>query len=132
MTTEIYISIIGALAAITVSVIAALFAIRNSIALQTRNLKEEHYIAYIEALHNNAEYNNTESIKRYVLARDKLFLVASEEVVRRIIKYEEEGIGKGADIHDDHLTALIKSIRSDLKLKYKDFPKIYFKTSSKR
>lgn len=130
MTTEIYISIIGSTAAITVSVIGAFLANRNSITLQTRKLKEEHYVAYIEALHNLSENNVVDATKNYVFARDKLFVIASEEVVRRIIKYEEEGVAKGPDIHDGYLTELIKSIRSDLKLKDKDFPRIYFKKSS--
>jgi hypothetical protein len=127
MTTEIYISIIGATAAIIVSVIGAFLANKNSIILQTRKLKEEHYVAYIEAVHNLTE-NTTESIKRYVYERDRLFIIASEEVVRNVIKYEEEGVGKGANTHDKYLTELVKSIRKDLKLSDKDFPKIYFKT----
>ena len=90
MTTEIYISIIGALAAIIVSFVGAFLANRNSITLQTRKLKEEHYVAYIEALHNLAD-NSAEAIKRYVFERDKLLIIASEEVVKRVIKHEEEG-----------------------------------------
>ena len=51
---ELYISIIGAIVAIIVSVLGAILANKNTIILQTRKLKEEHYIAYIEALHNYA------------------------------------------------------------------------------
>lgn len=131
MTTEIYISILGAISAITVSIIGALLANKNTIVLQTRKLKEGHYVAYIEALHNLGE-NDIDAIKNYVFARDKLFLVASEDVIRKMVLYEEEGIGKGSNTHDGYLTELIKSIRKDLKLKDKDFPRIYLKVSTKR
>jgi hypothetical protein len=125
----LYISILGAISAILVSIIGAWLANRNSIVLQTRKLKEEHYVAYIEALHNLAADNSKESTKKYVFARDKLFLIASEEVIREMISYEEKAVGKPNDLHDDYLTELIKAIRSDLKLKNKDFPKIYLKKS---
>jgi hypothetical protein len=46
-----------------------------------------------------------------------------------MISYEEEAVGKPNDLHDEYLTELIKAIRSDLKLKNKDFPKIYLKKS---
>jgi hypothetical protein len=130
MTTEMYVSILGAGTAIAVSVVGALLANRNSIVLQTRKLKEEHYVAYFEALHNLAE-NEKDVVKNYVFSRDKLFLIASEDVIKRMIKYEEEGIGKGSAIHDAYLTELIKSIRKDLKIKDKDFPKVYLKKSTK-
>jgi len=128
MTTEIYISIIGASAAITVSVSGAFLANRNSIVLQTRKLKEEHYVAYIEALHNlTGDNSGRDATIKYVFARDKLFLIASEDVIRKMLLYEEEAVGKQNNLHDDYLTELIKSIRRDLKLKDKNFPKVYLK-----
>lgn len=128
MTTEIIISFIGATTAVTVSIFGALLANRNSIILQTRKLKEQHYVAYIEALHNLvSEVKNKELIKSYVLARDKLFLIASEEVIKRMLLYEEEAVGKDNDLHDKYLTELIKEIRKDLKIKDRNFPTIYLK-----
>ncbi len=127
MTIEVFISILGAITAITVSLIGAWLANRSSIILQTRKLKEEHYVAYIEALHNLAGSNNKEETKKYVFARDKLFLIASEDVIKKMFQFEIEGVGKPNDIHDIYLTEMIKSIRKDLKLKDKDFPKIYLK-----
>jgi len=41
---ELYISIVGAVVAILVSILGALLANKNNIKLQTRKLKEEHYI----------------------------------------------------------------------------------------
>lgn len=128
MTTEVFISIIGATTAVTVSIVGAWLANKNSIVLQTRKLKEEHYVAYIEALHNLAtEVKNKELTKNYVFARDKLFLIASEDVIRKILLYEEEAVGKANNLHDKYLTELVKEIRKDLKIKDKDFPTIYLK-----
>ncbi len=129
MTTGILISILGAFSAIFVSVIGAWLANRNSMILQTRKLKENHYVAYIEALHNLAAENSKKATTNYVFARDKLFLIASENVIRKMLKYEEEAVGKPNNLHDKYLTELIKSIRSDLKLKDKNFPGIYLKKS---
>ncbi|MHA7059406.1 hypothetical protein ACWGOQ_0019420 [Aquimarina sp. M1] len=115
METGILISIVGALSAVIVSLIGAWRANKNSILLQTRRLKEEHYIKYIEALPNNIEHNNEKSLADYVFTRDKLFIIASEDILKNLIKYEDEGIDKNLD-HDIHLTELIKSIREDLDL----------------
>ena len=128
MTTTLFISIIGALSAIIVSLIGARLANRNSIVLQIRKLKEEHYIAYIEALHNIASDNDSkEYLKNYVFSRDKLLLIASEDVIKKMLLYEVEAVGKQNDLHDNYLTELIKSIRKDLKLRDKDFPIVYMK-----
>src|SRR6185369_15413260 len=111
MTTSVYISILGATSALTVSIIGAWFANRNSIILQTRKLKEEHYVAYIEALHYLASDNEAvNAVNRYVFARDKLLLIASEEVIRKMLVYEEKAVGVSNGLHDDYLTELIKAI----------------------
>ncbi|WP_299550635.1 hypothetical protein [Seonamhaeicola sp.] len=132
METGILISILGAFSAIIVSLIGAWLANKNTIALQTRKLKEDHYIFYIEALHNLIADNIEDNINKYVFARDKLFLIANEDVIKKMLKYEHEGAGKEQSLHDLYLTELIKSIRKDLKLKDKDFPSIYFKKSNKK
>jgi len=132
MTSTLLISIIGAISAILVSLFGAWLANRNSIVLQTRKLKENHYIAYIEALHNNMTDDETlTNVKDYVFARDKLLLIANEKVIKKLLRYENEGIGKGVDIHDSFLTELIKAIRVDLKIRDKDYPMIYMKTWKK-
>jgi hypothetical protein len=96
--------------------------------LQTRKLKEEHYFNYIKALHDLASNNSDRSItKSYTSERDKLFIIASKEVVTKLIDYENHLIGASQTIHDKYLTELIKAIRKDLKLKNKDFPIVSFK-----
>ncbi|MBB3055953.1 hypothetical protein [Mucilaginibacter gotjawali] len=128
MSTNLLISVIGAISAIAVSLVAAFYASRNNIVLQTRKLKEDHYVSYIEALHGlMSENKNKESTAKYVFARDKLFIIASEEVVKKILLYESEAVGKSNDLHDRYLTDIVKSIRKDLKIKDKNFPLIWFK-----
>lgn len=128
MTVTLTISIIGALSAIIVSLIGARLANKNTIVLQIRKLKEEHYIAYIEALHNVAADNDhKEYIKNYAFARDKLLLIAGENVIKKMLFYENENMGKLNNLHDKQLTDLIKSIRRDLKLHDKEFPLVSMK-----
>lgn len=126
------ISILGAVSAIIVSLAGAWLANRNSISLQTRKLKEEHYIIYIEALHYLIADNNDENIGKYIFARDKLFLIANEDVIKKMIIFEESTSKKtDLKLHDALLTDLVRSIRKDLQLKDRDFPQIYFKTNKK-
>ena len=126
---ELTISIIGAVVAISVSVVGAYLANKNSIILQTRKLKEAHYIRFISSLHNLCAYNNDkEIIAKYVEARDVLFSVASAEVITNIIEFEKHTAKcDSKEIHDTYLTNLIKSIRKDLKLNNKNLPVLYFK-----
>lgn len=131
MSTEIWISILGALTAIIVSTIGAYLANRNSVILQIRKLKEEHYTSFIELLHIHAANDTEESLRNFVLARDKMLLIASEKVIKKMIEYENKGVGKPFETHNIYLTELIKSIRMDLKLKDKDFPIINFKKANK-
>jgi len=128
MSTAILISILGAISAIVVSVIGAWLANRNNVVLQIRKLKEEHYVAYIEALHNLASDNaSKEYIHKYVFVRDKLFLIANEDVIRQMLLYETKAVGVESATHDKYLTDLIKSIRKDLKIVDRDFPAIFLK-----
>ncbi len=132
MDTSLLISLLGAISAIIVSIVGAWLANKNSIILQTRKLREQHYILYLEALHNlAASESDKESVKQYVFARDKLFLIASEEVIREMLTYEEKAVGQESKIHDEYLTKLVKAIRKDLKIKDKDFPEIYLKKANK-
>uniref|UniRef100_UPI003FEF431C hypothetical protein n=1 Tax=Candidatus Fimivicinus sp. TaxID=3056640 RepID=UPI003FEF431C len=57
---------------------------RNKLKEYTQKLNEEHYISYIEALHNLAANNsNRDAISKYTYHRDKLLIVGSEEVVKK-------------------------------------------------
>lgn len=125
---EIWIAVVGALSAITVALLGAVLTYRNNSALQLRKIKEDHYIAYIEALHNLTAYNPDKSVVvEYTYYRDKLLIIGSEEVVRSVLLYENEGIGKENYLHDKYLTEIIRNIRKDLRIKDKNYPDIYFK-----
>ena len=125
---EIIISVLGAISAVIVAVIGAILSNKNSNILQLRKLKEEHYISYMESLHNLAANNSSrDAIAKYTYHRDKLLIVGSEEVVRSILKYENEAVGKETDLHDELLTDIVKAIRRDLKIRDKNYPQIYLK-----
>ena len=115
---EIIISVLGAISAVIVAVIGAILSNKNSNMLQLRKLKEEHYISYIESLHNLAANNSSrDAISKYTYHRDKLLIVGSEEVVKSILQYENEAVGKETDFHDEFLTNIVKAIRPCLKNK---------------
>jgi len=123
---NLYISLLGALTAILVSFIGAWLANRNSIVLESRKLKEDHYVKYIEALHNLASENNkVEYVKNYTFARDKMFIIAHENVINKMLDYENNI--KSLEKHDLYLTEIIKAIRTDLKIIDKKFPLISLK-----
>ncbi len=125
---EIIISVLGAISAIIVAIIGAILSNKNSNMLQLRKLKEEHYISYIEALHNLAANNSSrDAISKYTYHRDKLLIVGSEEVVNSILQYENKAVGKESNLHDEYLTDIVKAIRKDLKIKDKAYPHIYLK-----
>ena len=125
---EIIISVLGAISAVIVAVTGAILSNKNSNMLQLRKLKEEHYISYIESLHNLAANNSSrDAISKYTYHRDKLLIVGSEEVVRSILKYENEAVGKETNLHDEFHTDIVKAIRRDLKIKDKNYPQIYLK-----
>ena len=124
----IVISVFGAISAIIVAIIGAVLSNKNSNILQLRKLKEEHYISYIEALHNLAANNSSkDAIIEYTYHRDKLLIIGSEEVVKSILRYENEAVGKETGRHDEYLTYIVKAIRKDLKIKDKNFPQVYLK-----
>lgn len=125
---EIIISVIGAISAVIVAVIGAFITYQHNNDVQIYKLKEEHYILYMEALHNLATNNeNEEYIKKYTYYRNKLLIVGSESVIKAILKFEKEAVGKKSNLHDEYLTTLLKEIRKDLKIKDKEYPNIHLK-----
>ena len=129
MPKEIIISLIGSFAAILVAIAGALLTYRNNMALRKKALKEDHYIEYIKSVHNHAAINTQNSLQQYVLSRDKLFIIASEQVIKNILLDEAAIDTKNNKEHDYYLTELIKSIRKDLSLGNKNLPLLSFKKS---
>ncbi|MDR2890359.1 MAG: hypothetical protein LBV18_01945 [Alistipes sp.] len=113
---ELTISIIGASVAVLVSLIGAWFANYNTIRLQTRKLKEQHYFDYVVALHcliTNNEKNRDKTNIEYSKARNILLAIASADVVSQMDKLQKSGWT--GDSFIDALTDLIKAIRKRLK-----------------
>jgi hypothetical protein len=79
----------------------------------------------------NADNDGKDVIKNYVFERDKLFIIASEDVIIKLMFYEEAMPKVSSKEQEILLTTLIKAIRSDLNLNDKNFPHIYFKTYHK-
>ncbi len=124
---ELTISIIGASVAVLVSLIGAWLSNYNTIRLQTRKLKEQHYIDFVTALHNMVPNDKTDDVQIvYVKARDILFTVASPEVINNLLEYEKNGMNHPLEQHNKYLTELMKAIRKDLKIKNNNFPVISF------
>ena len=122
---ELIIAIIGAVISISLAVLGAILSLRSNIVLKNRTLKEDYYTQYIAALHDLASSNkSSKALTEYAKARDKLLIIANEQVVNALIVYEEKAVGKTCDRHDEYLTILIKAIRRDLRLKDKNFPMI--------
>lgn len=95
------------------AVFGAILSNKNSNILQMRKLQEEHYVTYIEVLHNLASDSSEKALAEYACQRDKLFLVGSEQVVKSIIAYENNAVGQPKEIHDKYLTDIVKAIRKD-------------------
>lgn len=132
---ELSISVIGALVAIGVAILGAILANRNNISLQLRKLKEDHYIAFIDALQALASNNGQNEVKGYTEARNKLLIIGNEDVIIHLLKYEKfvdqknliDSISDFQIEHDLYLTDLIKTIRKDLNIKDKYYPKVFLR-----
>ena len=122
---ELVIAIIGAVISISVAMLGAILSLRSNIVLKNRTLKEDYYTQYIAAVHDLASSNKSSAaLANYAKARDKLLIIADEQMVDALLVYEEKAVGKPCDRHDEYLTILIKAIRGDLRLKDKNFPMI--------
>lgn len=125
MNIELIISIVGAASAILVAVIGSLLARRSSLALQSQKLKEDYYLAYIEAIYLlSSDNTRPEYLDEYAASRNRLLVVASAEVVNAILLFEKEAMGKFNPQHNELLTNVLKAIRNDLNLSNKSYPTI--------
>jgi len=129
---EIVISIIGALSAVIVATVGALMAKKNSHVLQIRKLKEEHYISFFESLYNLIEDGgNPDNVKKYTLCCSKLLIIGDEKVIKALSAYNNASEELSIQEQRKLFTALVKTIRHDLKIHDKDFPIVSFKVPSK-
>ena len=119
---ELFISLLGAVVAISVAILGAILTNRNNIRLQKSKLKEEHYIAYISALHSVATDAENEDFKNeFTRSRDELMLIANVDVINKLLEYEKS-LKEGPAPQSKAYTNLIKAFRKDLELKTNDLP----------
>ncbi|HWZ14376.1 MAG TPA: hypothetical protein VNW95_03980 [Mucilaginibacter sp.] len=128
---SLYLAIFGAFSAIMLSIIGAWLTNHSKIDSEKRKLRESHYAAYIEALQNSRDINNRKTKARWdevfkdlAYARNRLFTIASMDVITKLLLYEQEW-PKGGN-QTKAFTELIKAIRRDLNLPYKSFPEVDF------
>lgn len=114
---ELYISIIGALASIAVALFGAILAYKNSIKIELRKSKEDHYTSYIDALDALCQNNRgKQQTADYSTARNKLLLIANIETITCLLEFEEKAFGSESDLFNEYLTKLIRVIRKDLNI----------------
>lgn len=127
MELSILISLIGASSAILVAAIGALLNKKNAVTLRTRQLKESHYVNYINAIsHLSMDNNSRTYLREYASNRNNILVVASPKVVNAILEYENKAIGKLDPDQNALLTNVITAIRKDLELSNTSYPVIQF------
>lgn len=96
------------------------FAKKKQIIADESRLKEKYYLNYIEAISNIVVSNNSEKTRNQLAdALNQLLLVGSASVVANLMTFHDyvnrSNQGKfDSQKHDELLTQLIKSMRTDL------------------
>lgn len=124
MTLETWIQLFTPAISVVLAIIPAVFAYyfskKKQILSDESRLKEKFYLTYIEAVSTVVVTNSSDRARDHLAdAQNQLLLVGSAEVVHNLMVFHnyikpsnEENFN--ANIHDELLTALIKSMRSDL------------------
>lgn len=125
MDSTIIVSIISALAAITIAAITYWSTKQREREAEWRKEKLGHYKEYFAALAANVGAHSTnESSKNYAIAFNTVGLFASQEVIKCLHNYQDLTRLPADQVprekHDKLLTELVLAIRKDLKLKPKD------------
>ncbi len=124
MTTENWIQLIVPVIGIVVAAVSAAltyyFSKKKQILSDESRLKEKFYLNYIEAVSNIVLSNNSDKARDQLAdAQNQLLLVGSGEVVNNLMIFHDYVKPSNKDNfdsirHDELLTELIKSMRSDL------------------
>ena len=132
---EILIALIGTASAVITVAITNYFAKKNQAKLEERKLKEEYYLAFIEALSSSAIFEPTDEVKDKISdAQNRLLLIASPLVVEKLMIFHDYVMPSNRHLHpklekhDDLLRELIMAMRFDLFQNYKintNYPAIH-------
>src|SRR5262249_52029221 len=125
MSPEMLTAIIAFFASTVTASLAYFFTKRQQIRMENRRLKEEFYRQFMKALSDVAQDNqNREANGRLSEGFNTLILIGSADVVNHLMVFHDFVKPDGSQIprdsdewvskHDELLTALVKSMRSDL------------------
>lgn len=117
---DLLVPIIGVVVAAVSAGLTYLFAKKQQIASDESRLKEKYYLNYIEAVSNIVLSNNSERARNQLAdAQNQLLLVGSADVVDKLMIFHN--YIKPSNLqnfvpekHDELLTELLKSMRTDL------------------
>ncbi len=126
METSIYIAIISASGSILVATLTYFFSKRKDREAERRKLKIEHYENFANAMSQFVmEKISTEARKKFADACNRIFLIASPEVVICLYTLVEEISPRNQkpdkQKHDKLLTELMIAMRKDIGLKNDGF-----------
>lgn len=138
---ELWLALLGVLSSVITIALTNYWAKKNQLKFEERKLKEQYYTTFIQALSYHVVSNHTgKSLDAVADAQNKLLLVGSPEVVKRLMLYHDYAKlpipRRDEEKHDQLLTDLIKSMRDDLfksRNSNKNYPLVHLsgKTSSK-
>lgn len=117
---DLLVPIIGVVVAAVSAGLTYLFAKKQQIATDESRLKEKYYLNYIEAVSNIVLSNNSERARNQLAdAQNQLLLVGSADVVNKLMifhNYIKPSNSQNfvSEKHDELLTELLKSMRTDL------------------
>lgn len=117
---DLLVPIIGIIVAATSAGLTYLFAKKQQISSDESRLKEKYYLNYIEAVSNIVLSNSPEQARDQLAdAQNQLLLVGSADVVAKLMIFHDyikpsNSQNKNLNKHDELLTELLKSMRTDL------------------
>lgn len=117
---ELLVPIIGIIVAAVSAGLTYFFAKRQQIATDESRLKEKYYLNYIEAISNIVLSNySKKDLDQLADAQNQLLLVGNSDVVAKLMVFHDfvkasNSQNKTQEKHDELLTDLLKSMRTDL------------------
>lgn len=126
-------NLVAAIISATVSLLVAIITVyamrRNEIALQNKRLKEDYYAKLLEGISQSTGSNPPDE---YVLQRNKIWVAASENVIRALLAYEDVTYpGANPETFHEYYSKLVAAMRKDLGIKDKNLPQLHLRSTHK-
>lgn len=130
---QVIVSIIGTITTIITIILTNYLSKKKELKFSERKLKENYYLQYINAISNNANYNDVKSVLEENKAFNNLILISSETVLKKLYEFQtlridhfkKNSISNYNEEYDRLFTELIREIRNDLYNKKENIPNIY-------